>query len=82
MDYDNLCSEFDLPANPAKITRENHRGPTITVEATDESTAAKVMWDIETAINHGAFPAAHEVIINHLNEANKKEMPLAIRLAL
>lgn len=78
----NLSSDFALPANPATVTRDCSRGSSITVEATDKATATGVLWDIQSALENGAAPAAHAVMIVHLNKANESGTPLAMRLGL
>lgn len=82
MSYDLSTKEFTEAAAPEIVTRECSRGLSITVQAENKETAACVLWDIQTALEHGAVPAAHAVMITHLNDASKSKKPLAMRLAL
>ena len=74
-----LKSDFELPAQ-AWSFRKNISNMTITAEAVCMGQARKVCADIETALEYGAYPAAHAVMIEKINEANRQQQPLACRL--
>ena len=56
------------------------QGLVVTVESPCFGISSKVKWDIETALEHGAYPAAHAVMIQSINKANAKSTPLSCTL--
>lgn len=74
-----LKTEFELPAGaPSYRTFKN--GLTITTEAICIGHAMRLNCDIDTALEIGAAPAAHALMIERINEANRKGFPLACSL--
>ena len=71
-----LKTEFELPAN-AFSYRRYLENMTITAEAVCVGLARKLCTDLEMALEYGAVPAAHAVLIEKINEANRVEQPLA-----
>ncbi len=74
-----LKTEFELPAD-APSYRTFHNGLSITTEAICIGHAVKLNCDIHGALEHGATPAAHALMIEKINEANRKGFPLACSL--
>ena len=75
-----LKTEFELPADAPSYRRFLNNGLTITTEAICLGHARRLTCDIETALETGATPAAHALMIERINEANRTGVPLAFRL--
>jgi hypothetical protein len=75
----NLKSDFELPAQHSSY-RQEIGNMAIIAEADCLGKARKVCTDVQLALEHGAFPAAHKVMIHEIDEANRKGYPLACSL--
>jgi hypothetical protein len=74
-----LKTEFELPAT-ARSFRKEIGNMTIIAESECMGKARKLSTDIEMALEYGAYPAAHALLIERINEANKNGQPLACTL--
>jgi hypothetical protein len=72
----NLKSDFELPAEPSSYRKEIG-DMTIVAESDSQETARKLCVDVELALEHGAYPAAHRLMLAEIEEANRKGTPLA-----
>lgn len=75
-----LRTEFELPSNAPSYRRFLNNGITITTEAICLGHARRLNTDIQTALENGASPAAHALMIERVNEANRTGIPLACSL--
>lgn len=71
-----LKSEFELPAKAWSFSK-NTGNMTIVAEAECMGRARKICADLELALEYGAVPAAHALMIEKINEANRQGLPLA-----
>ncbi len=63
-------------------TVERRLGSNLVLQVQSPSTgrALKHIWDIQTALEHGAVPAAQVVILDAINTAEANNTPLRISL--
>ncbi|HEU4839157.1 MAG TPA: hypothetical protein VFS88_07090 [Micavibrio sp.] len=75
-----LKSDFALP-DEARECIEEVGNTTITAISDDLGKASKLCTDVKLAFEYGAFPAAHAVLLEGINEANREGQPLACSMA-
>ena len=74
-----LQTDFELSASSWSDIRESGN-LTIVAESECIGIARKLSADVQLALEEGAFPAAHALMIQRINEANKGGQPLACSL--
>ncbi|GEM_PF-4851759 len=74
-----LQSDFQLSAHARSDTREIGN-MTITAQSECIGKARKLSTDVQMALEYGAYPAAHALIIERIGEANRGGQPLACTL--
>jgi hypothetical protein len=72
----------DLPPNLAHAEKITPNGITVSVDTICLGHAFRLCSDIITAMEYGAVPAAHALMINRVNEAEKKGFPLTCSLEM
>jgi hypothetical protein len=76
-----ISSHTDLPANLAHAEKTAN-GITVSVDTICLGYAFRLCSDILTAMDYGAGPAAHLVMIDHVQKAEKEGFPLTCSLEM
>lgn len=81
-----MPNSFELATNCQKnqtgeiIERRIGHNLLLEVQTPCTGIALKTIWDIETALEHGAVPAAQAVMIDSIKKADNKGSPLRLCL--
>lgn len=75
-----LSSQIPFCHPTDTIQRHIGHGLKLEIKTPCAGFALRTIWDIETALEHGAFPAANVVMIDIINQANEKGRPLELSL--
>jgi len=66
-----LKTAFAFKALPIPFRHDTHKGLIVRVESDCVGRSSQIASDIGTALDYGAMPAAHEVMLEKIRQAEK-----------